>query len=49
MHHPTRWTDGGHTGRDGIMICPHHHARAHDARYDMVRLSTGKYSFHRRT
>src|SRR5262249_15133847 len=42
MHHPTRWADGGHTNRDAIMICPPHHARAHDTRYDMNQLPTGK-------
>jgi hypothetical protein len=31
------------------MICPHHHARAHDPAFTMTRLPTGKYSFHRRT
>jgi hypothetical protein len=31
------------------MICPSHHARAHDSRYGMKKLSTGKYTFHRRT
>ena len=31
------------------MICPWHHARAHDQRYDLTRLPTGKYTFHRRT
>jgi hypothetical protein len=49
MHHPIRWVDGGGTNRDGIMICPAHHARAHDQRYDMTQLPTGKYTFHRRT
>ncbi|MDX6371590.1 MAG: hypothetical protein QOD98_578, partial [Nocardioidaceae bacterium] len=49
LHHPKRWADGGHTNRDGIMICPCHHTRAHDTRYTMTRLPTGKYSFHRRT
>jgi hypothetical protein len=49
MHHPVRWTDGGQTNRDAIMICPHHHARAHDSRYDMKKLPTGKYGFNRRT
>jgi hypothetical protein len=49
MHHPVRWADGGETNSDGIMICPPHHARAHDQRYDMTRLLTGKYTFHRRT
>jgi hypothetical protein len=49
LHHPVRWVDGGGTNRDGIMICPPHHARAHDQRYTMTQLPTGKYTFHRRT
>jgi hypothetical protein len=49
MHHPVRWVDGGGTNRDGIMICPWHHARAHDRRYEVKKLPTGKYTFHRRT
>ena len=40
---------GGETNRDGIMICPPHHARAHDSRYDFKQLPSGKYGFHRRT
>ena len=31
------------------MICPAHHARAHDTRYQMTKLPTGNYGFHRRT
>jgi hypothetical protein len=49
MHHPERWADGGQTNRDAIMICPCHHTRAHDRRYAMTRLPTGKIAFHRRT
>ena len=49
LHHPTRWADGGETNRDQIMICPWHHRRAHDTRYEMTRQPTGKISFHRRT
>ena len=50
LHHPIRWADGGQTNRDDhIMICPCHHTRAHDPRYTMTRLPTGKYTFHRRT
>ena len=49
LHHPIRWVDGGRTDRDGIMLCPAHHARAHDTRYQMTRLPTGNYGFHRRT
>ncbi len=48
LHHPERWADGGQTNRDGIMLC-HHHTRAHDQRYNMTKLPTGKYTFHRRT
>jgi hypothetical protein len=49
LHQPIRWADGGGTDRDGIMICPPHHARAHDPRYQMKKLPTGKFTFHRRT
>ena len=49
LHHPERWADGGQTNRDAIMICPPHHSRAHDQRYTMTKLPTGKYSFYRRT
>jgi hypothetical protein len=49
LHHPTRWADGGGTNSDAVMICPAHHARAHDSRYEMKKLPTGKYGFHRRT
>jgi hypothetical protein len=49
-HHKKRWVDGGTTNlSDLIMICPCHHARAHDHRYTMKQLPTGKYTFHRRT
>lgn len=49
MHHPVRWADGGGTNRDAVMICPWCHSRAHDARYHLTKLPTGKYGFHRRT
>lgn len=49
LHHPLRWADGGGTNRDAIMICPWHHNRAHDQRYLLMKLPTGKYTFHRRT
>ena len=48
MHHPQRWADGGETNRDAIMICPPHHTRAHDTRYEMTRQPNGKIAFHRR-
>ena len=50
VHHKKRWVDGGTTKRDDlVMICPWHHTRAHDQRYEMTQLPTGKYGFHRRT
>jgi uncharacterized protein DUF222 len=50
LHHRTRWADGGRTDlADLVAICPWHHHRAHDQSYNMTRLPTGKYSFHRRT
>jgi hypothetical protein len=49
LHHPVRWADGGETNRDGIMVCPWHHHRAHDHRYRLVAEPAGKVSFHRRT
>jgi hypothetical protein len=50
LHHLKRWIDGGRTDLDDlIMICPPHHSRAHDSRYTMTRLPTGKYGFHRLT
>ena len=49
MHHPTRWADGGQTNADGIPLCPAHHGRAHDHHFEMTKLPTGKYTFHRRT
>ena len=50
LHHKKGWADGGQTNiNDAIMICPWHHTRAHDTRYNMTKLPTGKYTFHRRT
>ena len=50
LHHQERWADGGNTNiNDLITICPPHHTRAHDQRYNMTKLPTGKYTFHRRT
>ena len=31
------------------MVCPAHHARAHDTRYLMAKLAVGTYRFNRRT
>ena len=49
MHHPDRWVDGGPTNRDAVMLCPSHHTRAHDQRFNMKQLPAGRYAFNRRT
>ena len=49
-HHRVRWTDGGPTDlTNGGLLCPRHHARAHDSTYETTRHPTGKVAFHRRT
>jgi len=49
-HHDTPWSHGGTTNvESGRLLCPHHHRRIHDPRYQTTRLSGGKVSFHRRT
>ena len=49
-HHTTRWTDGGHTSaKDARLLCPKHHARAHDPTFTMTKLPGGKVAFTRRT
>lgn len=49
MHHPTQWSKGGDTNRDGWMLCPSAHRRVHDPRYTHELLPNGKVRFHRRT
>ncbi len=49
MHHPIPWSQGGPTNRDGLLICPPHHTRAHNPAFTMTKLPTGKFTFHRRT
>ena len=49
MHHPTKFSDGGGTNRDGWMLCPSAHRRVHDPRYTHELLPNGKVRFHRRT
>ena len=34
---------------DGVLLCSHHHHRAHDARYTTDLLPNGDVRFHRRT
>ena len=49
-HHWERWFDGGQTDlKDGVLLCPWHHHRAHDDRYLVERLPNGDVRFRRRT
>ncbi|MGZ4464449.1 MAG: DUF222 domain-containing protein, partial [Nocardioides sp.] len=48
-HHDLRWSDGGPTDKThGRLLCPKHHARAHDPAYTMAKLPGGKVAFSRR-
>jgi hypothetical protein len=49
-HHDVPWSRGGTTTlAEGRLLCPRHHARAHDPTYTMTKLPEGKVAFHRRT
>ena len=49
-HHWISWLDGGPTDLDnGILLCSHHHHRAHDPDYVVERLANGDVRFARRT
>ncbi|WP_161962351.1 HNH endonuclease signature motif containing protein [Nocardioides speluncae] len=49
-HHWRPWSKGGKTNfADGILLCSHHHHRAHDNRYSAERMPNGDIRFHRRT
>jgi hypothetical protein len=49
-HHDVPWSHGGETSvRRGRLLCPRHHARAHDHAFTMTQLPTGKVAFTRRT
>jgi hypothetical protein len=49
-HHDTPWSAAGPTNVDtGRLLCPHHHRRIHDPKYETRRLPGGKVSIHRRT
>ncbi|HJQ05090.1 MAG TPA: DUF222 domain-containing protein [Nocardioides sp.] len=49
-HHLKPWSEGGKTDlSDGVLLCSHHHHRAHDTRYSMTKLASGDWRFHRRT
>ncbi|MCW2793912.1 MAG: nuclease [Nocardioides sp.] len=50
VHHDLPWSRGGHTTvDDGRLLCPRHHARAHDPTYSLSHLPGGKVAFTRRT
>ena len=49
-HHDQPFSSGGATSvKNGRLLCPRHHARAHDPTYQTTTLPTGKVRFHRRT
>ncbi|HTW17902.1 MAG TPA: DUF222 domain-containing protein, partial [Nocardioides sp.] len=49
-HHRDPWSTGGRTDlADGMLLCSHHHHRAHDPIYTTERLADGGVRFHRRT
>ena len=50
VHHNQPWTTGGPTSvTDGRLLCPKHHARAHDPHYQTTQLAGGKVAFTQRT
>jgi hypothetical protein len=49
-HHDRPWSHGGSTSvKDGRLLCPRHHVRAHDVRYQMKTTPSGKVLFTLRT
>ncbi len=49
-HHWIPWLEGGSTNLDdGVLLCAHHHHRAHDTDYQVKRLPDGDVRFARRT
>jgi hypothetical protein len=50
VHHNHPWASGGGTStKHGRLLCPQHHARAHDPHYRMTKLPGGTVAFTRRT
>ena len=48
-HHLAPWSTGGGTDlANGILLCNHHHHRAHDTGFTTDRLPNGDIRFHRR-
>jgi hypothetical protein len=49
-HHDQPWSKGGRTSvKNGRLLCPRHHTRAHNPTYTLAKLPGGKIRFHRRT
>ncbi|MDN4162320.1 HNH endonuclease signature motif containing protein [Nocardioides abyssi] len=49
-HHDDSWLRGGKTDmRNARLLCPRHHARIHDPRYETTHHPDGGVSFHMRT
>ena len=49
-HHLKPWQHGGDTDlANAVLLCSHHHHRAHDTNYRQDRLPNGDLRFHRRT
>ena len=49
-HHLDPWSTGGRTDlTNALLLCSHHHHRAHDTGYRTDRLPNGDLRFHRRT
>lgn len=47
--HADAWAHGGKTDlADGVLLCGHHHRRAHDPRFETSRLPNGDFRYHRR-
>ena len=50
VHHDHPWSAGGATSvATGRLLCPHHHARAHDPTYTTTIHPNNSLTFHRRT
>ena len=48
-HAADPWSSGGRTDlTDGVLLCAHHHHRAHDPTYTTTRLPNGDHRYHRR-
>jgi len=48
-HHKKAWSQGGRTDlKDGVLLCPWHHHRAHDPGYTHQYLPNGDIRYHRR-